>query len=164
MYNAVEAKLSQPMLAANVHSGRKAIIMEVAALPYRVDPDGNIEVMLVSARGRQVWAPPKGNLLPDLRPCEAAAREAFEEAGVIGSVSTQPIGHYVCTKSKSNGASEFVHTMLFPLHVAGREKDWPGKGRRVALWFEPSSAARVVRELGLARLLKTFRPSIEQEY
>ena len=68
-------------------------IRQVAALPYRPDPDGNIRVMLITSRETQRWVIPKGNLIKGLRAHEAAAQEAFEEAGVEGIACPTPDRH-----------------------------------------------------------------------
>jgi len=141
------------------------MIKQVAALPYRLDPEGNVEVMLITSKSDgQHWMPPKGNLIADLRPYETAAREAYEEAGVIGSVSPRPLGKYAGVKSRSNGETARISVTLYALHVVRRESDWPEKGRRSAGWFELSGAARVVREPDLARLLERFQQPAAQRH
>jgi 8-oxo-dGTP pyrophosphatase MutT (NUDIX family) len=130
----------------------------VAALPYRFDEDGNVEVMLITSRGGGRWIPPKGNLIRGVAPHDAAAREAFEEAGVIGRVSADPIGTFQATKSRPEGASIALDITLFPLRVNKRLEDWPERGQRTVLWFEPEAAARIVKDKGLAGLISRFRP------
>lgn len=130
-------------------------------MPYRVDPDGQVEVMLITSRGGQRWVPPKGNLMTDRAPHEAAAQEAYEEAGVLGRISPEPLGAYRCLKSRANGGAVLVDVTLYPMRVDARAGDWPEKGQRTILWFEPGSAARAVREPGLAGLIARFRPPAE---
>lgn len=134
------------------------IVKQVAALPYRFDESGKVEVMLITSRGGQRWIPPKGNLMRGVAPHDAAAREAFEEAGVIGRVSAKPIGTFRATKSPGEGASILLDITLFPLQVDSRAEDWPERGQRTVLWFEPGDAARVVREPDLANLISSFHP------
>jgi uncharacterized protein len=131
---------------------------QVAALPYRIDDAGQIEVMLITSRGRQHWIPPKGNPIKGLEPHEAAAQEAFEEAGLIGRVSSEPIGVYESTKSSPDGSVSPLDVTLYPMAVTDRGEDWPERGQRSALWFELDGASRVVRDPGLARLIQHFRP------
>jgi 8-oxo-dGTP pyrophosphatase MutT (NUDIX family) len=135
------------------------ILEQVAALPYRFDARGDVEVLLItSRRGGQHWIPPKGNLIDGLAPHEAAAREAFEEAGVLGSISAQALGDYQAVKWRTHGASRRVSVTLFPMQVESRASDWPEKEQRSVLWFETRSAAKVVREQELARLIEEFDP------
>jgi uncharacterized protein len=134
-------------------------IKQVAALPYRMGFDGRPEVMLITSRSDdQHWLPPKGHLIDGLAPHQAAAQEAHEEAGVIGRVSARPIGEYRGLKIRPGGTSDDLAITLFPMRFIRRERDWPEKGQRAILWFDPRDAARAVREIGLARLLRGFRP------
>ena len=61
---------------------KRPTIRQVAALPYRIDSSGAAEVMLITSRGTRRWVLPKGNLIKGLDWHQAAAQEAFEEAGV----------------------------------------------------------------------------------
>ena len=45
---------------------------QVAALPYRFDEGGSLEVLLITSRGGRRWIPPKGNLMKGLARHEAA--------------------------------------------------------------------------------------------
>jgi uncharacterized protein len=135
------------------------IVKQVAALPYRFDDEGHLEVMLITSRGRQRWIPPKGNLIKGLAPHEAAAQEAFEEAGVVGRVSSEPLGHYEAIKLYESGRTALLDVTLFPLRVEGRVAHWPEKGQRTILWFEPQGAAKVVDEPKLAQLIERFHAS-----
>ncbi|HLL59899.1 MAG TPA: NUDIX domain-containing protein, partial [Allosphingosinicella sp.] len=56
--------------------------LQVAALPYRRGADGSVEVLLVTTRGTGRWMVPKGWPMRGKSHAEAAAQEAFEEAGV----------------------------------------------------------------------------------
>ena len=75
-------------------------IRQVAALPYRPEADGNIRVMLITSRETQRWVLPKGNLIKGLRAHEAAAQEAYEEAGVEGIACPTLIGSYTYAKRR----------------------------------------------------------------
>jgi 8-oxo-dGTP pyrophosphatase MutT (NUDIX family) len=58
---------------------------KVAAVCYRVNREREVEFLLVrTARGR--WTFPKGGVDGDATAAAAAAREAFEEAGVRGRI------------------------------------------------------------------------------
>jgi len=66
---------------------------QVAAVCYRVR-DGNIEFLLVRTRkGR--WIFPKGSAEPGLTHAQAAALEAFEEAGVHGRMEEVSFTRYI---------------------------------------------------------------------
>jgi 8-oxo-dGTP pyrophosphatase MutT (NUDIX family) len=69
----------------------------VAAICYRISEDG-IQFLLVRTRGGR-WTFPKGRVEGDPSRAAAAAREAFEEAGVFGRVEATPIACYLHTKT-----------------------------------------------------------------
>jgi 8-oxo-dGTP pyrophosphatase MutT (NUDIX family) len=66
---------------------------QVAAVCYRVR-GGNIEFLLVKT-GKGRWIFPKGNVEPGLTHAQAAALEAFEEAGVHGRMEEASFTSYV---------------------------------------------------------------------
>jgi uncharacterized protein len=132
------------------------ITHQVAALPFRFDDEGHLEVMLITSRGGQRWIPPKGHLIAGLLPHEAAAQEAYEEAGVIGHVSPRPLGQYQALKRHGDGTADRLDILLFPMRVDERADDWPERGQRMILWFEPEGAANVVEEPELARLIEAL--------
>jgi 8-oxo-dGTP pyrophosphatase MutT (NUDIX family) len=66
---------------------------QVAAVCYRVRGRA-IEFLLVQTRGGR-WIFPKGSAEPGLTPAQAAALEAFEEAGVHGRMEEASFARYV---------------------------------------------------------------------
>lgn len=75
----------------------------VAAICYRVR-DGQIEFLLVKTRAGR-WTFPKGRVEDDATRSAAAAREAFEEAGVHGQVDPLPFATYLHSKAPHIRAS-----------------------------------------------------------
>ena len=69
------------------------MLTQYGVLPYRVDGEGGLEILLITSKERRRWVIPKGNPIPFFLNYESAAREAFEEAGVEGRVATVPVGH-----------------------------------------------------------------------
>src|SRR3954447_19097569 len=72
---------------------RKAPGQQYAALPC-VEIEGETRVMLVTSRETGRWVLPKGWAEKGLSGPELAGKEAFEEAGVLGEVGTEPVGSY----------------------------------------------------------------------
>jgi 8-oxo-dGTP pyrophosphatase MutT (NUDIX family) len=70
---------------------------QVAAVCYRVRGDG-VEFLLVQTRGGR-WTFPKGGAEPGLTHAQAAALEAFEEAGVHGRIEEAAFAQYVRRKN-----------------------------------------------------------------
>src|SRR5438270_65110 len=78
-------------------------IVQYGALPWRRTPDGALEVLLITTRGTRRWIVPKGWADDGLDPREAAAIEAYEEAGVLGDVNGEPLGMLVHRKLLKSG-------------------------------------------------------------
>src|SRR5271155_3560339 len=66
---------------------------QVAAICYRWRGD-SIEFLLVRTRGGERWTFPKGSAEPGLTHAQAAALEAFEEAGVHGRIEEASFVRY----------------------------------------------------------------------
>ena len=71
---------------------------QFAALPYRIKKKGQVDVMLISSLDTGRWIIPKGWPMDGMRPAEAAAQEAWEEAGLRGRVFDDVLGLYSYSK------------------------------------------------------------------
>ena len=67
----------------------KAVGIQYAALPYRI-VRRRVEILLITSRDTRRWVIPKGWPMKGLKPQDAAAVEAAEEAGLIGEVEGRP--------------------------------------------------------------------------
>jgi 8-oxo-dGTP pyrophosphatase MutT (NUDIX family) len=92
-------------------------IRQVAALPYRITDDGTAEILLITSRDTRRWIIPKGNLIRGLDPHQAAAHEAFEEAGISGIAYPSALGTYHNGKRRRNGSVRPTEVEVFPLAV-----------------------------------------------
>jgi len=129
--------------------------LQVAALPWRRTNDG-FEVMLVTSRGTGRWVLPKGWPEKGERPHDAAAREAAEEAGIEGSISSRELGRFYYDKLLPSGMEWRCEVLVFPMEVDKVENDWPERKKRKRQWFAPQDAARLVNEKDLAELIAGF--------
>src|ERR1700752_3604908 len=77
---------------------------QVAAVCYRIGKRG-LEFLLVRTRGGR-WIFPKGSSEAGLTHAEAAALEAFEEAGVHGRMQVEPFTHYQHQRSDKRRSAE----------------------------------------------------------
>jgi 8-oxo-dGTP pyrophosphatase MutT (NUDIX family) len=127
---------------------------QCAALPVTRRNDGSCLVLLVTSRETRRWVLPKGWRKRKVEAWEQAAREAYEEAGLIGEIGRQAVGHYRYDKRLRSGRTVPCRVDVFPLDVAGRLDDWPEKAEREAAWFTPDEAAEKVDEVGLAEILR----------
>ncbi len=136
------------------------IIKQVAALPYRERPDGTPEVLLITSRGTRRWVIPKGNPIRGLDPHQAAAHEAFEEAGISGIACAASIGSYGYDKVRRDGSAKPARVEVFPLSVLSRFDDWPEAHERDTQWFGLKEAAAAVDEPELKAIIAGFsRPA-----
>lgn len=116
------AKCPSIMSAVRVQSG---------VLPYRLNAASEVEVLLLTTRTRRRWIIPKGWPIKGLRPAKSAAREAFEEAGVRGTVGGNPIGRFSYHKQPDeDGCAVTCKVVVFPLAVKRQLKVWPEIGQR----------------------------------
>ena len=99
---------------------------------------------------------PKGWPQERLSPSECAAREALEEAGVVGEVAAKPLGTFQYAKRLKNGDFLSVHIKLFAMEVAQQRRSWMEKGVRETRWCSFDEAMARVTEPGLRRLLVKF--------
>ncbi len=135
--------------------------VQYGALPYRFAPDAVFEILLVTTRRTRRWIIPKGWPIKGLKPPIAAAREAFEEAGVTGEIGTKTVGVFTYQKAlDENGAQVNCEVKVFPLLVKRQSEAWPEFGQRVARWVEPSQAVSLIREPGLKALVARFAQRI----
>ncbi|MGY2048110.1 NUDIX hydrolase [Methylobacterium sp. JK268] len=134
--------------------GAAAPRRQVGALPVRKGPDGNLQVLLITSRETRRWVIPKGWPMKGLKHHEAAAREAYEEAGLIGRVEKHSLGSYFYDKRLKSRDKVLCQVLVFRLEVRKQLKDWPERHEREGRWFSPSEAAEAVSEPGLAGLIR----------
>jgi 8-oxo-dGTP pyrophosphatase MutT (NUDIX family) len=129
--------------------------LQVAALPWRKTRNG-VEVMLVTSRDTGRWVLPKGWPEFGEQFCEAAAREAGEEAGLKGTISAQETGRYYYSKGLAGGDSVRCEVMVYPFEVANVADKWKEKGERKRKWVSPAKAAQMVAESDLGEVILAF--------
>ena len=127
---------------------------QVGALPFRVTSEGGYEILLITSRESRRWVIPKGWPMKGRKPYEAAAQEAYEEAGLAGHIGKRPLGFYLYQKRLKNREAVLCQVKVFPLEVRKQLKDWPERGEREFRWFSPSDAADAVAEAGLAGIIR----------
>jgi 8-oxo-dGTP pyrophosphatase MutT (NUDIX family) len=127
--------------------------LQVAALPYRSREDGSIEVLLVTTRGTGRWMVPKGWPMRGKSHSEAAAQEAYEEAGVRGPANPVELGRFAHEKTRFPEASINCTVAVFPMAVEQELTRWPERGQRSRRWFSIDDAARAVQSPDLAGII-----------
>lgn len=127
---------------------------QVAVLPFRCTPE--LEILLVSSLESRRWIIPKGWPMKGRTLSEAAAREAFEEAGIKGVICEEPAGTFVYDKRKRNGAVWRCEVEVFALEVQRQSAKWPEKTLRTHRWCDWREAAELVDDPGLADVIRAF--------
>ncbi|MCY7386214.1 MAG: NUDIX hydrolase [Microcoleus sp. CAN_BIN18] len=122
-------------------STRTIVLVEQSAvIPYRIQ-NGQIEVMLITSSTGKRWVIPKGLIEPDMTPQDSAAKEAWEEAGLLGKVFPDLVGTYEYYKS---GCTWQVDVFL--LQVKTVVENWPEAYKRKRQWVSIPKAIKRVDE------------------
>lgn len=130
--------------------------LQVAALCYR-GRGRSKEVLLVTSRGTGRWIIPKGWPMRGKSEAEAAAQEAWEEAGVkAANVGQTPIGRYGYDKITDQGLPVPVETLVYPVEVDSLAQRFPERDERTRKWVSPDVAAGLVDEPELQSLLRVL--------
>jgi 8-oxo-dGTP pyrophosphatase MutT (NUDIX family) len=117
--------------------------VHVAAVCYRLR-NRELEFLLVRTRNGH-WTFPKGGVDEDATHADAAAREAYEEAGVKGRVEHTPFVSYRHCKPARLGSPR--QAILVNAHLCEVKRLVPPQEpRRHPTWFSASKAKRRLRE------------------
>ncbi len=108
---------------------------QVAAVCYRVCR-GEVKFLLVRTRGSGRWTFPKGSAEPGLTHAQAAALEAFEEAGVHGRIEEASFARY--ERRGRTAVSAYLCEVLW----LGNPKE----AKRNRTWFSVEDARQRLRE------------------
>lgn len=124
---------------------------QVAAVCYRVR-SSDIEFLLVRT-GSGHWTFPKGSAEPGLTHAQAAALEAFEEAGVHGRMEEASFTRYIRRKggrarnSARSGERSAEKEIAIQAHLCEVSRlDPPQERNRNPTWFSAEKAKRRLRE------------------
>ena len=112
--------------------------------------------MLVTSRETRRWVIPKGWPIVKLSGVQAAAREAFEEAGVTCVETDNALGAFRYWKRLKSGDAVECEVVVFPMNVRKLHNDWPEKRQRERRWFGLADAAAAVDEEELREIILQF--------
>ena len=133
--------------------------LQIAALPFRQRK--KLEIMLVSTLDSGRWVIPKGWPMKGISSHEAAAQEAFEEAGLVGEIADTAVGQFHYFKRKKNGAVWLCRVEVFPMQVKEQRRIWPAKALRKTKWFPLEQAAMAVSDQELGELLLNWAATLK---
>jgi 8-oxo-dGTP pyrophosphatase MutT (NUDIX family) len=128
-------------------------IPQVAAIPFRTNHAGAVEVLLIRRRPDGGWQIPKGLIDPGHTALEAAAIEALEEAGVEGKLFPRSLGWF--EYAKFGGV---CRVEVFRLRVTRVHKHYDEERLRERRWFAVRDAVRKVKRPEVADLIARVDP------
>ena len=132
------------------------LIEQSGVIPIREDAEGNVEVLLVTRSCGKGWTVPKGHVEADLSSEQSAAKEALEEAGVLGVVHPEPVGSFGFTKG---GRERTV--ALFAMSVTCELDGWPEMGRRDRRWVPMHEARWMVHRHEMGQIIAELARRLE---
>lgn len=128
---------------------------QLAALPYIVDQN-RPTILLVTSRKSVNWIIPKGWPKEGMPDRELVALEAYEEAGLSGTVGHNPVGLYTHPVGSKTGLIEYCRVEVYPFLVEYHYVDWPEKGQRKHTWLDRDVAAKLIKQEDLANIIASF--------
>lgn len=136
--------------------------LQVGALCWRRSSKG-LRILLITSRDTGRWVIPKGWPMRRRTDADAAAREAFEEAGLRGVVSARSVGIYGYRKTMRTRLRIFCTVRVFPVHATEMLRKYPETGQRRVKWFSPERAAQRVAEPELKEIIRSFDPDTDHD-
>lgn len=131
------------------------MLRQIAALPVRPNSDGSLDIFLVTSRGSGRWIIPKGNPIRGLAPEDVAAREALEEAGLIGRVSPRAVGSFEFQRIRSV-SGETCLVDVYPMLVDKQLRNFDEKRQRTVRLCNLETALSIVGWKELAAIIERY--------
>lgn len=132
---------------------------QIGALPILINPDGGIDVCLITTRGGSRWIIPKGNPIRGLAPHEVAAQEALEEAGLVGSAEQHCIGTFTFDRHRG-GRETNCSVDVYALKVEHQLATWDEMEQRSVLRCNLATALSLVSAPNLAALINQYATTV----
>jgi len=126
------------------------IYNQSGVIPFRLHQK-DLEILLITSRRKKRWVIPKGIIEGNLSPQESAAKEAYEEAGVSGTIHSRMVGQY---QYKKWGGACSVKVYL--LEVNEILDDWPEAFFREREWVNISEAQKRIEEEDLRKIIASL--------
>jgi len=136
-------------------NGSQVVYEVAAAVPFRLDEHGLVQVLLVTS-GAGAWIIPKGGVERGQTAQGAALAEAWEEAGVEGCITGERLGIWHTSRRGRSVVGE-----VYPMLVERCAAHWPEDHRRNRRWVTIRQAVEVVESpevrAALTRLARRIR-------
>jgi len=126
-----------------------------AIIPYCIK-DGELQILLITSIRKKKWIIPKGFIEFNLSAFESAKKEAFEEAGVIGTNETIEMGSF--TIKKYGGRTNIV---VYSMEVEKFKDDYPEKNLRKRKWYTVEEAIETISIPEVVKMIKSLAVEIK---
>ncbi len=126
-----------------------------AIIPYSIK-DGELQILLITSIRKKKWIIPKGFIEFNLSAFESAKKEAFEEAGVIGTNETIELGSF--TIKKYGGRTNIV---VYSMEVEKFKDDYPEKNLRKRKWYTVEEAIETISSPEVIKMIETLAVEIK---
>jgi 8-oxo-dGTP pyrophosphatase MutT (NUDIX family) len=127
-------------------NGSEKILVQSGVLPIVGDM-----VVLITARGSGRWIIPKGYIEKDMSPADSAAKEAWEEAGIVGRVVSEEIGTFSYRRP-----SGLFSVVVYPLEVESLLDQWEEMHLRQRRLVTPAEAIEMIVNKELKKLVTDY--------
>ncbi|MBS3807366.1 MAG: NUDIX hydrolase [Bacteroidales bacterium] len=121
-----------------------------AVIPYLWNK-GQVKVMLITTQKKKKWTLPKGIIEPGLSPPRSAAREAYEEAGVLGEVDEELFDHFEYDKWGGT-----CHVQVFLMEITELLDQWPEQYQRSRKLVDACMAPQLIGRESIRPVLRRF--------
>ncbi len=125
-------------------------------LPYR-KKNGELQVLLITSMKGKKWILPKGYIEFNLSPFESAKKEAYEEAGVIGTNETVELGTF-----RIKNSIGVCDIKIFSMEVIEVLDDYPEKDLRKRKWLPVKEAAETINIPEVSGMILSLNEKIKK--
>jgi 8-oxo-dGTP pyrophosphatase MutT (NUDIX family) len=108
-------------------------------------------LVLITSRRSENWIIPKGYVEKGLSAAESAAKEAYEEAGIIGRVH-----HEVAGKYRYRKYGKLFLVSVYPLFIEKMLDEWEEKHCRHRVLVTPAEAINMICHENLRRIISSY--------
>ncbi|UCH65653.1 MAG: NUDIX hydrolase [Ignavibacterium sp.] len=126
-----------------------------AIIPYKIEDD-ELKILLITSIRKKKWIIPKGFIEFNLSPFESAKKEAFEEAGVIGTNETFELGSF--NLNKYGGLTKII---VYSMEVEKFKDAYPERNLRKRKWFSTEEAIETVSIPEVGKLINTLQEKVK---
>lgn len=134
---------------------KNRVYQQSSVIPW-IKLDEQLSIVLITSNSGH-WIFPKGLVEPDMTPAESAAKEALEEAGILGHAEPVVLSSY--QYQKWGGV---CHVDVFPFEVSELLEEWDEQDWRERRIMPFTEAIRIAKPI-LQDVLEDFGQWMNQQ-